>query len=89
MTTSNTTLTFIRKPTVLARLGLSKSAFYERLNMGLLPPPIALGNRAVGWIEHEINIVLNAMATGISDGELITLIQQLIAKRKQNLKALL
>ncbi|MXW67663.1 MAG: AlpA family transcriptional regulator [Gemmatimonadales bacterium] len=45
---------FLRLPEVMARTGLSRSTIYVRLAAGRFPRPVALGGRAVGWIEAEI-----------------------------------
>jgi prophage regulatory protein len=48
------TTTVLRLPTVKARTGLSRSTIYLRVSEGRFPRPISLGDRAVGWIEFEI-----------------------------------
>lgn len=49
------THTILRLPTVKKRTGLSRSTIYLRISKGEFPPPISLGERAVGWIEEDIN----------------------------------
>ena len=44
----------LRKPAVESRTGLSKSTIYARIKEGRFPAPVALGDRAVGWLESEI-----------------------------------
>ena len=88
MTTSNA-VRLIRKPEVLDRLNISKSTFYERLNKGLLPPAIPLGERAVGWLDHEITLLISAMATGYSEADLKGLIKDMVEKRRQELEQLM
>jgi len=46
--------TILRLPTVIARTGLSRSTIYLRVSEGSFPAPVSLGDRAVGWIEAEI-----------------------------------
>ncbi len=46
---------FLRLPEVMERTGLSRSTIYVRLAEGRFPRPVALGGRAVGWIEAEID----------------------------------
>ena len=48
--------TILRLPTVKERTGLSRSTIYLRISMGTFPSPISLGDRAVGWVEDEIQI---------------------------------
>ncbi len=45
----------LRLPEVKARTGLSRSTIYLRIAQGRFPAPISLGDRAVGWIDGEIN----------------------------------
>lgn len=53
-------LTILRRKQVEARTGLSRSTIYERIKAGTFPAPINLGEKAVGWIESEIDAWLNA-----------------------------
>ncbi len=43
---------------VRTRTGLSTSTIYKKISEGNFPKPISLGERAVGWIEKEINVWL-------------------------------
>lgn len=45
----------LRLPSVKSRTGLSRSTIYLRITQGKFPKPIALGGRAVGWIESEVS----------------------------------
>lgn len=49
------THTILRLPAVKARTGLSRSTIYLRVSEGSFPAPVSLGDRAVGWIEAEVN----------------------------------
>lgn len=44
----------LRLPEVKSRTGLSRSTIYLRVNDGTFPAPVSLGERAVGWIESEV-----------------------------------
>jgi prophage regulatory protein len=44
----------LRLRQVTERTGLSRSTIYEYLAIGLFPPSIRLGKRAVGWVESEV-----------------------------------
>jgi prophage regulatory protein len=63
-----------------------KSTFHNRIKDGLIPPPISLGGRSVGWIEHETNAVLEAMISGQSDNEIKSLISNIIKERSNRAK---
>ncbi len=45
----------LRLPSVRARTGLSRSTIYLRIAEGTFPRPIALGPRAVGWLQSDID----------------------------------
>lgn len=44
----------IRLPEVIKRTGLSRSSIYLRISQNLMPKPVSLGGRAVGWLESSI-----------------------------------
>jgi len=48
-------INILRLPTVKKRTGLSRSTIYLRMSKGNFPTAISLGDRAVGWLESEIN----------------------------------
>ena len=73
----------IRKPEVLSITGLSRTTHQTRINDGLMPPPISLGERAVGFLEHEIQAVISAMAAGKSKDDLRALVNYLVEQRQQ------
>jgi len=47
--------TVLRLPAVQARTGLSRSTIYLRISREQFPKQVSLGERAVGWLESEIN----------------------------------
>lgn len=51
--------TILRLPAVIAKTGLGGSTIYKRIAEGTFPKQVALGSRAVGWLESEINAWLN------------------------------
>ena len=46
---------FLRLREVLERTGLSRSTIYVRLDQGRFPRPVSLGDRAVRWVEVEVD----------------------------------
>jgi prophage regulatory protein len=54
MLTMITSTTFLRRRTVEAKTGLSRSTIYARMKDGTFPAPIRIGPRAVAWIESDI-----------------------------------
>jgi len=45
----------IRLPAVKDQTGLSRSSIYLRMSKGEFPQSISLGDRAIGWLEEDIN----------------------------------
>lgn len=43
-----------RRPEIERRLGISRSTVYLWLRKGQFPPPIKLGQRAIGWRASDI-----------------------------------
>lgn len=72
-----------RKSEVISRIGLSKATFHVRINEGLLPPSISLGDHAVGFLRHEVDAVLAAMAAGQSKADIRVLVAELVEQRQQ------
>ncbi len=58
-------LSILRRKQVQARTGLSRSTIYLYIKAGQFPKPVALGPRAVGWVESEVSewIVARLKAT--------------------------
>lgn len=48
-------LSILRRKQVQARTGLSRSTIYLYIKAEQFPKPVALGPRAVGWIESEVS----------------------------------
>lgn len=45
----------IRRPEVLARTGLSKTALYSLIAQDAFPAPVSIGPRSVAWKESAIS----------------------------------
>lgn len=72
----------LRLPQVMQECGLAQSTIYLRINEGLMPPPIALGGRIVGWPESEIAAINTARIAGKTDDEVRDLVKALETHRK-------
>jgi prophage regulatory protein len=44
----------LRLPTVIERVGVSRSTLWSWVREKRFPPPVRLGLRAVGWRESEV-----------------------------------
>ncbi len=78
-----TPLTYLRISEVIKLCGLPKSSFYEKVKLGLMPPPISLGERSVAWVNFEIEAVNRALLAGASSQEIKVLIVKLVEQRQQ------
>ncbi len=54
----------IRLKEVIRRVGLSRSSIYQFIRVGQFPRQIALGGRAVGWIEFDIDQWIDGRTSG-------------------------
>jgi prophage regulatory protein len=50
----------IRRPELESRFGLKRSTVYDHVKAGTFPAPIRIGERAVGWIESEVEAWLES-----------------------------
>ncbi len=50
----------LRFPEVSARTGLSRSRLYHAMAQGVFPRSISIGNRAIGWVETEVDAWVDA-----------------------------
>ncbi|WP_440876068.1 helix-turn-helix transcriptional regulator [Thalassotalea sp. PLHSN55] len=74
----------IRRPEVLALTARSKSALQLDEKAGLFCPPISIGDRAVAYIKHEVEAVIQARVEGQATEQIKQLVQDLIASRTAN-----
>jgi prophage regulatory protein len=74
----------IRRPEVLNLTARSKSALQLDEKAGLFCPPISIGDRAVAYIQHEVEAVIQARIEGQTTEQIKTLVQELIANRTTN-----
>lgn len=81
--TNNFQLTLSRQPIVLEAFGFKKSTLYNRIQEGLIVPPVSLGGRSVAWPDHELQAILRAMCAGKPLDEIKQLVTELIAKRSE------
>lgn len=57
----------LRRDEVEARCGIKRSTIYGWMAAGRFPRPVRLGERAVGWREHDIAAWLEARNMAGSD----------------------
>ncbi len=77
-----TQLKLIRKNTARIPFGIGKTLFQERVNLGLIPPPVKLSSRAVAFYEREINATIAVTIIGYTDAEIKDFVSNLVEQRK-------
>ncbi len=73
---------FYRRKLIEQIFGYSRSTIYRRINMGLFPRPIHIGQNSSAWPSHEIDAISKALIAGQSDDQIKALVESLHADRK-------
>ena len=55
-----TTLRVLRPKQVAIKLSIGRATLYRWIEQGILPAPIPYGPRAVGWLESDIDKIIEA-----------------------------
>ncbi|MBT0585112.1 helix-turn-helix transcriptional regulator [Alteromonas oceanisediminis] len=79
----------IRRPETLALTGCSKTTLHCLQKKGLFVSPIPIGERAVGYLEHEVLVIIAARSARKSDSEIKSLVGKLEEQRKHSANALI
>jgi prophage regulatory protein len=58
---NNTNVRLLRLPSVVAQVGLKKTAIYDGIKSGTFPAPLKLGARAVAWRAVDIDAWVAAL----------------------------
>jgi prophage regulatory protein len=82
--TTNKHYQFSRRTSVLTQTARSKSALHLDEKAGLFCPPISIGDRAVAYIQHEVDAIIQARIEGQTPEQIKALVQELIANRTTN-----
>lgn len=64
-------------------LGDPSSTLYERIDGGLVPPPIHIGKYTRGWLSSELQAIVAARASGKDESFIKELVLKLIARRRR------
>lgn len=72
-----------RKQDVLDKMRISRSTLYLQIQHGLFVPPVSLGRRAVGWLEHETDLILRGLISGKNELEIKELVQAIVDSRQE------
>lgn len=72
----------LRMPAIKAKTGhKSHASIYNAITGGTFTKPVAIGQRAVGWPDFEVEAVLAARIAGQNDEQIKELVQRLHADR--------
>ena len=75
-------MSILRMPTVKVETGhASHASIYSAIHAGLFTSPVAIGQRAVGWPDHEVTAINAARIRGDSDDQIKALVAKLHAAR--------
>jgi len=74
-------ITLTRRPPVLKGFGISKSTLQNRINKGLMTPPISIGGRLVAWPSNEVESLIKAQIAGKTPDEIRLLVKVLVEQR--------
>ena len=58
------TTRLLRLPEVMARVGMKRSAIYQRMSEGRFPKSRSLGAKCAVWVEKEIDDWIDSVAAG-------------------------
>lgn len=78
-----------RKPEVLKRFGFSNTTLHNLQKRKLFVSSINIGERAVGFLEHELQAIIAARAANQSHDQIRVLVAKLEEQRKQTANAFL
>ena len=73
----------LRKPSVLAAIGISTSQLYRRIQAGLVTRPVRTGPNSSAWPQHEIEAITRAIIAGKPDDQIRALVTALHAARAE------
>jgi prophage regulatory protein len=74
----------LRLPMVKAKAGhRSDASIYNAIRDGLFTTGVAIGQRAKGWPDYEVDAIITARVAGKSDDQIRELVKALHAKRTE------
>lgn len=77
-------MNILRMPAVKGRAGhRSDASIYNSIRDGLFTTGVAIGQRARGWPDYEVDAIIAARVAGKSDAEIRELVKVLHAKRTE------
>ena len=75
-------MSILRMQSVKAETGnRSHASIYSAIHAGLFTMPVQIGQRSVGWPDHEVEAINQARIAGKSDADIRALVDRLHAAR--------
>jgi predicted DNA-binding transcriptional regulator AlpA len=74
-------LRLCKKSEAYTILGVSEGTFRHQISEGLMVPTISLGERAIGVIAQEVDMIIKARIAGWSEIQIKDLVKRLIEFR--------
>ncbi len=71
----------LRLPAIQAQTGYSRSTIYRRIDQGLWPRQVRLGDKSVGWPDYEVQAINAARIAGETDEGIRNLVKNLEGQR--------
>ena len=82
-------MAILRIDAVLTETGdRSKTSIYNRIKDGVFTKAVPIGQRIVGWPDHEVKTVVAAQVAGQTPEQIRVLVDSLHAQRAERFKAL-
>jgi len=82
-------MSILRMPAIKAETGYrSHASIYTSIKNGTFTKPVMIGERSVGWPDHEVKSIVVARIAGQSDDQIRDLVTRLHAKRIEALDSL-
>jgi prophage regulatory protein len=72
---------FERLPDLIRNERVSRTTIFTRVKSGVLPPPVSLGDRALGWPAHELAALRRARVAGMDENTLRALVRRMVEAR--------
>lgn len=74
-------VSLFRLPNVLATTGMTRSGLYARVASGLFTRPVKIGPKIIAWPAHEVQAIVQAHVSGMSESGIALLVQRLQKNR--------
>ena len=82
-------MAILRIDAVLTETGdRSKTSIYNRIKDGVFTKAVPIGQRIVGWPDHEVKTIVAAQVAGQTPEQIRGLVDSLHAQRAERFKAL-